>query len=50
MLLFRRGLYVSLGVLATAGATAGVYTTRAVLIRALIALFLAISLDPPCGC
>jgi len=46
MLLFRRGLYVSLGVLATAAAAAAVYTARAVLIRALIALFLAISLDP----
>jgi len=46
MLLFRRGLYVSLGVLATTAAAAAVYTARAVLIRALIALFLAISLDP----
>ena len=46
MVLFRWGLYVSLGVLATAAAAAAVYTARAVLIRALIALFLAISLDP----
>jgi predicted PurR-regulated permease PerM len=46
MLLFRWGLYVSLGVLATAAAAAAVYTARAVLIRALIALFLAVSLDP----
>jgi predicted PurR-regulated permease PerM len=46
MLLFRWGVYVSLGVLATAAAAAAVYTARAVLIRALIALFLAISLDP----
>jgi predicted PurR-regulated permease PerM len=46
MLLFRWGLYASLGVLATAVAAAAVYTARAVLIRALIALFLAISLDP----
>jgi predicted PurR-regulated permease PerM len=46
VLLFRWGLYASLGVLATAAAAAAVYTARAVLIRALIALFLAISLDP----
>ena len=46
MLLFRWGLYASLGVLATAAAAAAVYAARAVLIRALIALFLAISLDP----
>ena len=46
MVLFRWGLYVSLGVLATAAAAAAVYTARAVLIWALIALFLAISLDP----
>ena len=45
-LLFRWGLYASLGVLATGAAAAAVYTARAVLIRALIALFLAISLDP----
>ena len=46
MLLFRWGLYASLGVLATAAAAGAVYTARAVLIRALVALFLAISLDP----
>jgi predicted PurR-regulated permease PerM len=46
-MLFRWGLYASLGVLAIAAAAAAVYTARAVLIRALIALFLAISLDPP---
>jgi predicted PurR-regulated permease PerM len=46
MLLFRWGLYASLGILATAAMAAAVYTARAVLIRALIALFLAISLDP----
>lgn len=46
MVLFRWGVYASLGVLATAAAAAAVYTARAVLIRALIALFLAISLDP----
>ncbi len=45
-LLFRWGLYASLGVLATVAAAAAVYTARAVLVRALIALFLAISLDP----
>jgi predicted PurR-regulated permease PerM len=46
MALFRWGLFASLGVLATAAAAAAVYTARAVLIRALIALFLAVSLDP----
>jgi predicted PurR-regulated permease PerM len=45
MVLFRRGLYTSLGVLVTAAAAAAVYLARDVLIRALIALFLAISLD-----
>jgi predicted PurR-regulated permease PerM len=45
MVLFRKGLYTSLGVLVTAAATAAVYLARDVLIRALIALFLAISLD-----
>src|SRR5690349_8939395 len=45
-LMFRWGVYVSLGVLAVAAAAAAVYTTRAVLIRVLIALFIAISLDP----
>jgi predicted PurR-regulated permease PerM len=43
---FRWGAYVSLGVLAVVAAAAAVYTTRAVLIRVLIALFIAISLDP----
>ena len=46
MVLFRRGAYTSLGVLATVAAAAAVYTARGVLIWALIALFLAISLDP----
>jgi predicted PurR-regulated permease PerM len=46
MTLFRYGVYVSLGVLAVLTAAAGVYTARGVLIRALIALFAAISLDP----
>jgi predicted PurR-regulated permease PerM len=43
--LFRNGLFTSLGVLMTAAAAAAVYAGRDVLIRALIALFLAISLD-----
>jgi predicted PurR-regulated permease PerM len=46
MTLFRLGAYVSLGVLATLAAAAAVYTARAILIRVLIALFVAISLDP----
>ena len=37
---------MSLGVLAVLAAAAAVYTTRAVLVRVLIALFIAISLDP----
>jgi predicted PurR-regulated permease PerM len=45
-LMFRWGVYVSLGVLAVVAAAAAVYTTRAVLVRVLIALFIAISLDP----
>src|SRR5512139_1270346 len=44
--LFRKGLFTSLGVLVTVAATAAVYSARDVLIRVLIALFLAISLDP----
>src|SRR5580692_10863568 len=44
--MFRWGVYVSLGVLAVLAAAAAVYTTRAVLVRVLIALFVAISLDP----
>jgi predicted PurR-regulated permease PerM len=46
MTLFRWGVYVSLGVLATALAALAVYTTRAVLVRVIIALFIAVSLDP----
>jgi predicted PurR-regulated permease PerM len=46
MTLFRYGVYVSLGFLAVLTAAAAVYTARGVLIRALIALFVAISLDP----
>ena len=37
MVLFRWGVYVSLGVLATAAAAVAVYATRGVLIWALIA-------------
>jgi predicted PurR-regulated permease PerM len=44
--LFRWGVFASLGVLATAAAAAALYTARGVLVRALIALFVAISLDP----
>jgi predicted PurR-regulated permease PerM len=44
--MFRWGLYVSLGVLAVVAAAAAVYTTRTVLVRVLIALFIAVSLDP----
>ena len=46
MVLFRWGAYASLGVLATLAAATAVYTARAVLIRVIIALFVAISLDP----
>src|ERR1700748_93915 len=45
-LMFRWGVYVSLGVLAVLVAPAAVYTTRAALVRVLIALFIAVSLDP----
>ena len=52
--MFRWGLYASLGVLAVAAATVAVYTTRALLVRVLIALFIAVSpgsggahADPP---
>ena len=45
-MMFRWGAYVSLGVLAVLAAAAAVYTTRAVLVRVLIALFIAVSLDP----
>jgi len=46
MVLFRSGVYASLGVLATAAAAVAVYAARGVLIWALVALFLAVSLDP----
>lgn len=42
----RRGFYLSLGVLGAAAAAAAVYTARGVLIWAVVALFLAVSLDP----
>jgi predicted PurR-regulated permease PerM len=44
--LFRWGVFASLGVLATLAAAAAVYTARTVLIRMAIAAFVAISLDP----
>jgi hypothetical protein len=44
--LFRQGLYWSLGAATTAAAAAAVYVGRDLFIRVLIALFLAISLDP----
>jgi len=44
--LFRWGVFASLGVVATAAGVAAVYTARGVLIRAAIALFVAVSLDP----
>jgi predicted PurR-regulated permease PerM len=44
--MFRWGPYASLAVLAVTAATVAVYTTRALLIRVLIALFIAVSLDP----
>jgi predicted PurR-regulated permease PerM len=46
MALFRWGVFASLGVVATIAAVFAVYTARTVLIRAAIALFIAISLDP----
>jgi predicted PurR-regulated permease PerM len=44
--MFRWGVYTSLGVLAVIAGAAAVYTTRAVLVRVIIALFVAVSLDP----
>jgi predicted PurR-regulated permease PerM len=46
MTMFCWGAYVSMGALAVFAAAAAVYTTRAVLVRVLIALFVAVSLDP----
>lgn len=45
VVLIRKGLYTALGVLVVAAATLAVYAARDILIWALIALFLAISLD-----
>jgi predicted PurR-regulated permease PerM len=44
--MFRWGVYTGLGVVAVAAGVLAVYTTRAVLVRVLIALFIAVSLDP----
>jgi predicted PurR-regulated permease PerM len=44
--MFRWGVYVSLGVLAVALVSISVYNTRGILIEVLIALFIAVSLDP----
>ena len=44
--MFRWGLYGSLGILVVAATTLAVYTTRAVLVRVLIGLFIAVALDP----
>jgi predicted PurR-regulated permease PerM len=44
--MFRWGVYVSLGVLAVAAGSFSVYTARGILIEVLIALFIAVSLDP----
>ena len=44
--MFRWGVYVGLGVLAVALVTISVYNTRGILIEVLIALFIAVSLDP----
>lgn len=46
MMLFRQGMFWSLGAVAAIATAAAVYAARDVLIRVLIALFLAISLDP----
>jgi predicted PurR-regulated permease PerM len=44
--MFRWGVYVSLGVLAVGAVAISVYNTRGILIEVLIALFVAVSLDP----
>jgi predicted PurR-regulated permease PerM len=46
MVLFRWAVWASLGVVATVAMVFAVYTARGVLIRAAIALFVAVSLDP----
>ena len=43
---FRWGLFAGLGLLSVLLATLAVYTARGVLIRAMVALFFAVSLDP----
>ena len=44
--MFRWGVFVSLGVLTVALAAVAVYTTRGILVEVLVALFIAVSLDP----
>jgi predicted PurR-regulated permease PerM len=44
--MFRWGVYVSLGVLLVGAVAISVYNTRGILIEVLIALFIAVSLDP----
>ena len=46
MMLFRQGMFWSLGAAAAVATAAAIYAARDVLIRVLVALFLAISLDP----
>ncbi len=46
MMLFRQGMFWSLGAVAAVATAAAIYAARDVLIRVLVALFLAISLDP----
>jgi predicted PurR-regulated permease PerM len=46
MMLFRHGLFWSLGAVAAVATAAALYAARDVLVRVLVALFLAISLDP----
>ncbi|MDT5025861.1 MAG: hypothetical protein QOE61_2287 [Micromonosporaceae bacterium] len=46
MVLFRQGLFWSLGAVVAVATAAAAYAARDVLIRVLVALFLAISLDP----
>jgi predicted PurR-regulated permease PerM len=44
--LFRTGVFFSLGVVATLLALYGLYSIRAVLVQVLVALFIAVSLEP----
>jgi len=46
MMLFRHGMFWSLGAVAAVATAAALYAARDVLVRVLVALFLAISLDP----